>query len=74
MSGEWDEQQNTGRCMEDPSRQQLPETNKRKKKTPNQFFKTKQRIAGKCFVVGTFAKKDVTKGWLHTQSLRMNSN
>ena len=28
VSGEWDEQQNIGLCMEDPSRQIRPETDK----------------------------------------------
>ena len=29
--GEWDEQQKIGWCMEDPSRQQSPETDKQKR-------------------------------------------
>ena len=32
VSGEWDEQQKIGRCVEDPSRQQRPEMDKRKKR------------------------------------------
>ena len=31
MSGEWDEQQKIGCCIEDPSTQQRPETDKRKR-------------------------------------------
>ena len=31
VSGEWDEQLKIGWCMEDPSRQQRPETGKRKR-------------------------------------------
>ena len=33
MSGEWDEQQKIGWCMEDPSRLQCPETDKQKKRS-----------------------------------------
>ena len=35
MSGEWDEQQKIGCCIEDTSRQQRPEMDKGKRETPN---------------------------------------
>ena len=34
VPGEWDEQLKIGGCMEDPSRQQRPETDKRRENSP----------------------------------------
>ena len=38
VSGEWDEQQKIGWCIEDPSRQQRPETDERKRRRSNNCF------------------------------------
>ena len=50
--GEWDEQQKIGRCIEDPSRQQRPETD-------NGPFKCYVRRMG--VGVSNFPEKSVTK-------------
>ena len=38
VSGEWDKQQKIGWCMEDPSRQQRPDTDKRKKRRSDNWL------------------------------------